>query len=77
MEEHGHIAGSTTESSNRESGWTEPSWNQHVSAEQHRVREDGNTLGGVALLISSCCQDLNLCSSCLPLLPAIASAWLR
>ena len=42
-----------------------------MSAEQHRVRNDGNTLGGITLLLSSCGQNLNLCSSCLPLLSAI------
>ena len=47
------------------------------SADQHRVRDGGNTLGGIALLFSSCCQNLNLCSSCLPLLSAIGLAWLR
>ena len=48
-----------------------------MSAEQHRVRNDGNTLGGITLLLSSCGQNLNLCSSCLPLLSAIGFAWLR
>ena len=42
-----------------------------VRAAQCRVCDDGNAFGSVGIFLRSFCQELNLCSPGLPLLPAI------